>query len=557
MEKKLKKQRNRLFIRVSLIMLAVWLAVTATYCAIRLYAEDSDVQTREFLSLSYAKQQLSNAIWRADSLGFVLIGNTNLLYSENQELDSQFIVTDSEKNEVVLDTTKKIGVEFGIKQGKENSVTSYGFIDYDIVRESLSKKDLKTISKYLNKNLGKNKHYELICTKFHILDYELFMPLELKIVLVNDDDMWFISDKIIKTFKLSENKIEGELVYHCNDMWRNIIPKKFLLNGDYNHDLIGSLTSQQRREASTIVPTGPFEYIFYASDYFNVNAAMLEQEYGDGYDWRAYATSYDIKYARKINLLDNCGSDLITAASVIFAFFFLIAIILCVMIWRTVRAQIIGEQKRAELTNALAHDIKTPLFVISGYAYTLKENINEDERDRYIDKIIDQTDEVNGLVHRMLSLSKLDSYTMTLNKSEFDISGLANEILTDYQNLPESKSITLTHSGDNTVTSDRELVTTALQNLIENAVKYSPPESDITIDITNRKLTIKNPSDPLTKAELKQLTQPFVRKDKSRHRKGNGLGLSIVKSILDLHGFKFEIKQLGGLFIFETVFSGK
>jgi signal transduction histidine kinase len=69
----------------------------------------------------------------------------------------------------------------------------------------------------------------------------------------------------------------------------------------------------------------------------------------------------------------------------------------------------------------LAHDIKTPVFVISGYAYSLKEDIDISERNFYIDNIIEEADEINDLVQKMLNFSKLDSYSMKLNKTEFDL----------------------------------------------------------------------------------------------------------------------------------------
>ena len=254
------------------------------------------------------------------------------------------------------------------------------------------------------------------------------------------------------------------------------------------------------------------------------------------------------QYAKEVNLFDNCKRDLALGAAVIFVFFLTIALILCVMIWRTVKAQIIQEQKRLDLTNALAHDIKTPLFVISGYAYTLKEDIDADERGEYIDKIIEQTDEVNGLVHRMLSYSKLDSYQMKLNKTELDLLELTKSILKNYTALPYGKKLKFVHSGKNIVEADKELLKTALQNLIDNAVKYALPDTVVKVGLNGTTFTVSNEAEPLSKSDIKEIWQPYVRKDKSRTTKGNGLGLSIVKSILDLHkadyGFEYKYGRL-------------
>ena len=158
-------------------------------------------------------------------------------------------------------------------------------------------------------------------------------------------------------------------------------------------------------------------------------------------------------------------------------------------------------------------------------------------------------------MHRMLTFSKLDSYKMTLNRTDVDLGELTESILQNYAALPDNKRVSFSKSGSNTVSADRELLKTALQNLIDNAAKYSLKGSVIRISVTGRTITITNESEPLTKDDLKQIWKPYVRKDKSRHKNGNGLGLSIVKSVLDLHGAKHEAKQKDGIFSIVITFA--
>ncbi len=214
--------------------------------------------------------------------------------------------------------------------------------------------------------------------------------------------------------------------------------------------------------------------------------------------------------------------------------------------------QIIQEQKRTELTNALAHDIKTPLLVISGYAYSLKENIDDNERDSYIGKILEQTEDINGMVHKMLDLSKLDSYSVKLNRVEFDLYELVKSVVDKYVMLPDGKSFSITRNGKNNVFADKELIKTAVENLVDNALKYSPKNSVIEITVNNDSFMIKNPCENLTKSDLKDISKAYVRKDKSRHQKGNGLGLSIVESILNLHNAKSSIKLENDNYVFSV-----
>ncbi len=546
MEQRLKKQRNRLFLRVTLILLAVWLVVSSAYCIILTYSEKNSVQNRMLSNLSYVKNRISEVAGRYDFINYVYLNISYLIYSDsNEERDwnSQVIVIDADSNEIIIDTSSKIIVNYGIKSGVENSEYLYGFIDYNTMVNAMSDEQYKKTRELLNTERDDGKRYELICTKFQICDFE-FIPVELKIALTEGNDTWFISDEIVDTFTLSDNIIQGEDIQICNDMRRNIVPVNFFLNDDHSKDYMGALTEEQREMSAVTISAGWPEYIFYTTDHIYLNymneaydysTADRDANYGNG------GATYVIQYAQKINLFDKCKERLFIGAAVIFGFFLTIAFILCLMIWKMFKSQALEEQKRSDMTNALAHDIKTPLFVISGYAYSLKEDIDRDERDNYLEKIIEQTDEINTLVHKMLNLGKLNSYKMTLNRSDFDLYDLIKEIRENFTILPDGKTIKLTHSGDNLVNADRELIRTALQNLMDNAVKYSLADSEIQINVSDHTFSISNQSEPLTKSDLKQIWQPYVRKDKSRHQNGNGLGLSIVKSIFELHAIRCDM----------------
>lgn len=548
MEQRLKKQRNKLFLRIALIMLAVWLVASAAYCAIRLNSEKATVQNRESASFATAQHQLSTNSISPDYLTLDLLNSTNLTFVENKLVrnrESQYIISRYDSHKTVADTAGKIGVEFGSKTGVESSSKDFGYIDYNTVRNALSDKEFQTIENRLNTTRSDGNFYELICTKFHMRLNKELVPLEMKIVLINAKDTRFIEEDNVEVFTLSNNFIEGEEIVQCSDLWRNTIPKDFLLNDAYNQDIIGTLPEEQLEKGVDMIATSPLEYIFYTNDYLSLKDYSFYDDSTLDSNTKFYVAddkSYFIQYAKKIRLLDECGTELIIGTIIIFAFFLAIVFILCMMIWRTVKFQMIQEQKRIDLTNALAHDIKTPLFIISGYAQNLKANINNESKEHYAERIIGKTNEANNLVHKMLNFSKLDSFKMTLNRSEFDLHELIKEILEDYQNLPDGKAIVFTHSGSSLVNADKELIRTALNNLVDNAVKYSTPNSEIQIEVIDKTFRISNECESLTKSDLKQIWQPYVRKDKSRHQNGNGLGLSIVKSILDLHRSKYDMK---------------
>ena len=553
MEQRLKKQRGRLIMRVTLILFAVWLAVSATYCVIRLRKEKSDLRSDTLSALSKAKQSLSvNEVVRNMS-NKVYINSFNLLYFKNmadENTDTQLIIIDPDSKEIIADTAYKTDVLYSLETDKGSFPDDYGYLDYRTVRGALSDAQYERIAGLLKTRTADGVSYELVCTRFYFSLDEI-VPLELSVMPVEDPDDRFDSQRITETFVLSGSGAGDKTVYRNARCRINIVPKAFFLNTACNGDIISKLTDEQRESSVTVSSVGRLEYLFYTSEYYYFDAIVYNNTTGA---YESKPNIYLLQYARKADLLDSCGSELVWGAAVIFGFFFVIGFILCLMIWKTIKMQLVQEQKRLDLTNALAHDIKTPLFVISGYAYSLKENIDSDDRDSYLDKIIGQTEQINGLVHKMLNLSKLDSCNITLNRSEFDLAELVREISEDYKNLPERRTVVCSFNGTSDISADRELIRTALQNLIENAVKYSPAGSGILIEVVDKKISISNPSEPLTKGELRKIWQPYYRMDKSRHKKGNGLGLSIVKSILDLHSVRYDMSYKNGSIVFRAEF---
>lgn len=559
MEKQLKRQRKKLALRVFAIILSVWIIVSAVYVVIRINNEKSYIQSNLSASLRLVEQDIASSSGTGVSpkhLTNTLLFNTNYADKNDipvKDLKSQIVLCDYDSGKRLADTCGKLNVEFGIQTGVESFNVDYGFIDRNRLVKSISKKQLSKIFSYLNSPPQEKKYYELICTKFYMDVYGEIVPKEVQIVLTEEENVWYAQDEPVETFKLNtEPKIDSasEELLKCSQMRRNVIPNDFLLDSVSSEDIIGKIDKKQLQIGTVALQLDLFNYIFYSCDYVNYNPNM--------FDVRAYENNlkpYILRYARQVNVFDSCKADLYSGVSVAFLFFLVIGVILYVMIWKFIKNQLLHEQKRIELTNALAHDIKTPLFVISGYAQSLKENINNEKKDRFADRIICKTDEVNSLVHKMLSLGKLSSYEVKLNLSDFDLYELTEEVLKDYINLPDNKEIIVTHSANSLIKADKALIKTVLENLIDNGVKYSAPDSVIKINVIGKEFLISNKCESLTKPNLKQIRQPYIRKEKSRYYEGSGLGLSIVKSILDLHKAEYRAKYKDGEFIFTMSFN--
>jgi Osmosensitive K+ channel histidine kinase len=543
MEQRLRKQRNRLFFRITLIALAVWLAISVTYVIIRVHSEKANLQNRTTANLSDAKRILSMSELSSPEASYVYINSYNLLYFKDmagEDFDTQLIVLDPDSGKMLADTAGKIRMRISLMTDKGTYPDSVGYVDFSTVKDLMGETGFGQLLAALSSGKGE-KTFPVCISRFYLEEEEI-IPLELTIVSEEGDK--------IAAFPLRGGS-GTNTVYRSPSLRHNLIPGQFFTGAAFNRDYISGLTEEQREKSAEAISLGDGDYLFYSSEYYFLDA-FIYNERTKTYD--NIPKLYILQYAKKDNLLRSCGSDLAWGIAVISGFFLLIWGILFLMIWNTVKNQMIQEQKRRDLTNALAHDIKTPLFVISGYAYTLKEDIDRDERELYLDKIIGQTEQINSLVHNMLNLSKLDSVGMTLNRSDFDLGELVGGIVGDFGNLRDGKTISFTRSGDNSISADRELLSTALQNLIENAVKYSPAGSEIRVDLSGRSVTISNPSEYISKADLKRIWQPYVRMDKSRHKKGNGLGLSIVRSILDLHGVKYEMTMKEDRLVFRVDF---
>ena len=205
------------------------------------------------------------------------------------------------------------------------------------------------------------------------------------------------------------------------------------------------------------------------------------------------------------------------------------------------KAQYAFEDYQMALTNNLAHDIKTPLAAIGGYAENLKEHCNDEKEERYLKSILDNVAFTDQLVSRTLDLNSR-STIKELNITEFSLRELVKECIDKYLPLLEQRGIRLVTEGEKNLRNDRIQYLTAIENLLSNAVKHSCQDACVRIVIGEKSLLIEN--DISCKIDTKSLKMPFVKGDKSRtDRSGSGLGLSIAEAALELCGSRLEISS--------------
>jgi two-component system, OmpR family, sensor histidine kinase VanS len=206
------------------------------------------------------------------------------------------------------------------------------------------------------------------------------------------------------------------------------------------------------------------------------------------------------------------------------------------------------ERMRREFIAAVSHELKTPISLIDGYAVGLKDNIFEgEEKDYYLDIIIDEAEKMGNLVSEMLDLSYLESGSFKLKKEEFNLTYLIEETLKKYEAIFEERKAELKMNFIESVTvnADWNRLEQVLTNFVTNALRHVNDGGTIYVNMIGREegitIEIENTGSFIPEEDLMKIWDKFYKTDKARTRKlgGTGIGLSIVKNILAHHGYDF------------------
>lgn len=210
------------------------------------------------------------------------------------------------------------------------------------------------------------------------------------------------------------------------------------------------------------------------------------------------------------------------------------------------------EKMRKGFVASVSHELKTPISLISGYAGGLRDNIFEgEEKDYYLDIIMDEAQKMGRLVSDMLDLSQLESGNFKLSREEFILTELVRFSLKKFETLIEEKQASLSTSllEDVPVYADWNRLDQVMTNFITNALRHVSPGGSITVRMVEKErhisLEVENTGAPIPEDERAKIWDKFYKVDKSGSRKlgGTGVGLSIVKNILSLHEYPFGVEN--------------
>ena len=237
------------------------------------------------------------------------------------------------------------------------------------------------------------------------------------------------------------------------------------------------------------------------------------------------------------------GICLILAASLV------LGIIPATIVYNIQRRKYDIFEYRRKMTDAMAHDLKSPMAAISACAENLSDNIDTENKEYYAGKIQEKVAQMNKMVNDILEFSKSENSLAVINKQKVDVGGVIAKALADNDHTIIERALKINCEKKTIeIQTDLKLFSQAISNLINNAVLYSKKGTAIEIAFDEKTLEISNiPAEKVDNAG--ELKQPFVKGSAERGTNGSGLGLAIAENNLAMLGYKLIVSSDEGRFV--------
>lgn len=208
---------------------------------------------------------------------------------------------------------------------------------------------------------------------------------------------------------------------------------------------------------------------------------------------------------------------------------------------QTAKLKIANKQKD-EIISAISHEFKNPIAVISGYAETIlnDEDLPKVMKDKFLTKIQSNSQKMSNIIDKLRLTLKLEEGKQELLLTPTSIKTIVSQAVSDLEDKYKNREIII-QGEDITLKVDETLMSMAITNLIENALKYS--EDEVIISIEENRLCVIDKGIGIEENELENINQKFYRISKNGWNNSLGLGLFIVQSILLLHNFNLEVSS--------------
>ena len=271
----------------------------------------------------------------------------------------------------------------------------------------------------------------------------------------------------------------------------------------------------------------------------------------DRYIFMSIGNSVNLVFAFPCSLIRRYPVQVVAAIVLVFVLAGLAAYILAKMTFAERLSRYLAFASRQETTRAIAHDLKTPLTSLAGYAELLQEDTEPEKKQHYIEMIPKNVEQMNRIISDLLELSKTGINTLNLTKEKINLDELCKEIIESTKGTFESAGLTCKFTSDakSNITANRRLLEQAVSNLVQNAAVHSKRGTDVNVSITNSILTngcelcIDNIPAVMPKMSAEELVKPFVKGEDSRGEKnGSGVGLAVAKHNMEMMGFIFKVE---------------
>ena len=211
---------------------------------------------------------------------------------------------------------------------------------------------------------------------------------------------------------------------------------------------------------------------------------------------------------------------------------------------------------RSDFVNNFSHEIKTPLASLSGLVFLMKnKNLSRDKQNSYLEIIEEEINRLSVMTTNMLNLSKVERQEILTDRVKINLSEQLRACILALEKKWIGKNLQLSLELDeNEIFANEEMLRQVWINLIDNAIKFSDYGGELKISVTKEDefvfVSIQNQGEQIPEEEQTKIFNKFYQSDSSHSKEGNGIGLSIVKSITELHSGSVDVKSQDGITAF-------
>ena len=210
------------------------------------------------------------------------------------------------------------------------------------------------------------------------------------------------------------------------------------------------------------------------------------------------------------------------------------------------------ELLRSDFVNNFSHEFKTPIVSIAGFAKLLRRgNLTQEQTQEYLAIIEEESLQLADMATNVLNLTKIENQTILSDVSKFNLSEQIRSCVLLLENKWSRKNLSLDLEFDEyEISGSEELLKHVWTNLLDNAIKFSPPTGEIVLRITENDdrlcVSVTNFGSEIPAEKLDKIFNKFYQADESHASAGNGIGLAIVKQVVELHSGKVDVESVDG-----------